>query len=118
MNLLRILRPLGIFYFSKWLGGVFRNISNEHEAKVKKLEKMVIEISEELQKDTNFISRVDAMTGPEGITRELIEKVIKMPEVKAQLAKYQNDKDISSSELENAFKEVLFASANGKSTHT
>jgi hypothetical protein len=118
MNLLRILRPLGILYISKWIGEMFSQISNEYEAKDKKLEKMVIEISEELQKDTNFVRRVDAMTGPEGITRELIEKVIKMPEVKAQLAKHQNDKDISSSELENAFKEVLFASANGKSTHT
>lgn len=111
ISLLRLLRPFGIWYISKWIGGVLGKVSAWYDFKDKKLEKYVVEIGDTLKKDSKFIEKIDSMIGPEGITTELVDKVAKMPEVQTQIKKYQNDQDITQEELEKAFKVVLLAAA-------
>jgi hypothetical protein len=111
ISLLRLLRPFGIYFVSKWIGGVLGKISDWYDFKDQKLEKYVIEMGNQLQKDKKFIQKIDSMIGPDGITSELVDRVVKLPEVQTQFDKYKNDKDITREELEKAFKVVLLAAA-------
>lgn len=107
LGLVDLLRPLAIFWFSRLFGNLLKDYQSYLDTKNNDIKNAIGKILKNLQNNNSFMAKIQDLMDSGGLNTGTVMQILQLPQIKAELLKYKNDKNIDFNVLQKELQNSL-----------